>query len=96
MSVYSPKTLAAEWGCCANHVRNLVKSGELKGFRLGDKLLRIRAEDVRDYECRTRLGSSTESSSSSTETAVDGDTDIVSALLTRERLERLRRQSTQS
>jgi len=96
MQLYSPKTLAAEWGCCANHVRNLVKRGDLKGFRLGDKLLRIRAEDVRDYECRTRLGGSTDSLSSSTGLATASATDIASAPLTRVRLERLRQRSTQS
>ena len=52
---YSPKTLAAEWGCSANHVRNLIKRGELKGSLFWGKLYRIRAEDAREYERRKRL-----------------------------------------
>jgi hypothetical protein len=38
---YTPETLAAEWQCTARHIRNLVNTGELRGFRLGDRLLRI-------------------------------------------------------
>jgi excisionase family DNA binding protein len=50
---HSPRTLAAEWGCTEYHVRKLIRIGELKAFRLGGKLLRIRVEDVREYECRS-------------------------------------------
>jgi excisionase family DNA binding protein len=49
---YTPATLAAEWGCSAHHVRNLIDNGELRAFRLGGKLLRIPAEAAREFEAR--------------------------------------------
>jgi excisionase family DNA binding protein len=52
---YSPKTLAAEWGCSTTHVRSLIKRGELRGVLLRGKLYRIRVEDAREYERRTKL-----------------------------------------
>ena len=39
---YTPETLAAEWQCTARHIRNLVNTGKLRGFRLGDRI----AEDT--------------------------------------------------
>lgn len=49
---YTPDTLAELWGCSANHVRNLIHRGELPAYRLGERLFRIKAEDVRAYETR--------------------------------------------
>jgi excisionase family DNA binding protein len=46
--VYSPRTLAAEWQCTERHIRNLIKSGDLKAFRVGT-LFRIRAEEAEEY-----------------------------------------------
>ena len=43
MSVYTPAALAREWSCSERHIRNLVAAGQLRGFRLGGKLLRIPA-----------------------------------------------------
>ncbi len=51
MKVYTPKTLAERWQCNARHIRRMVDRGDLPGFRLGGKLLRIRGEDVEAYEC---------------------------------------------
>ena len=48
--VFTPETLARRWVCSARHVRNLIKVGELKAFRVGGKLLRIRAQDVEEVE----------------------------------------------
>lgn len=50
---FTPTTLAERWQCSERHVRNLIASGELRSFRLGGKLLRIRAEDVEAFECPT-------------------------------------------
>lgn len=45
-AVYSPRTLAARWGCSERHIRNMIQRGELAAFRLGQKLVRIPAEAV--------------------------------------------------
>jgi excisionase family DNA binding protein len=50
--VLTPKMLADYWLCSERHVRNLIKSGRLKSLRLGEKLIRIRAEDVEEFERR--------------------------------------------
>ena len=47
---YSPETLARRWGCSAHHIRNMINRGELPAFRLGGKLMRIRAEVVEEFE----------------------------------------------
>ncbi len=52
-NIYTPATLAKRWECSERHVRNLISSGELPSFRLGGKLLRIRREDVENFECQT-------------------------------------------
>ncbi len=48
----TPEQVAEHWGCSANHVRNLVKRGELEAFKLGLRLIRITPQAVRDYEER--------------------------------------------
>ena len=49
-NVYTPETLAEHWKCSANHIRNLVRRGELDGSRYGNKLIRITAAAVVAYE----------------------------------------------
>ncbi|WP_455960559.1 helix-turn-helix domain-containing protein [Methylorubrum aminovorans] len=49
-NVYTPETLAKRWRCSANHVRNMVKRGDLPAFRSGGRLLRIRTADVISHE----------------------------------------------
>ncbi|WP_416376432.1 helix-turn-helix domain-containing protein [Thalassovita sp.] len=49
---FTPETLADTWGCSAETVRNLCRSGTLKHFRLG-RLYRIPANAVEEYECQT-------------------------------------------
>ena len=51
-TVYTPASLADRWECSERHVRNMIAAGELPAFRLGGKLLRIRAEDVEAFECQ--------------------------------------------
>ncbi|NMG39866.1 helix-turn-helix domain-containing protein [Chelativorans sp. ZYF759] len=48
--VFTPATLAERWHCSEQHVRNMIERGELRAFRLGEKLLRIRIEDVLSVE----------------------------------------------
>ncbi len=95
--VYSPAMLAHRWDCSERHVRNLVATGQLRAFRLGNKLLRIPGEAVEDFErCLTTesAGSATGIASSSTGAA----SGIVTRLepLTRARLNAVRRPSTPS
>lgn len=89
-SVYSVASLAAHWGCGTDTVYSLIHSGDLKAFKLGGKLFRIRADEVERFECQTTTPcNDTETYSPSYSTKADDATDI--------RLERLiaRRQSPQ-
>ena len=54
---FTPDQVAERWSCSANHVRNLIKRGELSAFRLGTRLLRIPAEAVEDFERCLTAGS---------------------------------------
>ncbi|WP_370874732.1 helix-turn-helix transcriptional regulator [Ancylobacter vacuolatus] len=36
-----PKHVAERWGCSERTVRNMIRAGRLKHFRLGGRLLRI-------------------------------------------------------
>jgi excisionase family DNA binding protein len=55
---FSPETLGERWGCSAEKVRQMCRSGELTSFRLG-KLLRIPASEVERIECQNTDSSST-------------------------------------
>lgn len=48
---FTPETLADRWGVSPNHVRKLIKSGELKHFKVGS-LLRVTARAAIEYELR--------------------------------------------
>lgn len=49
------KMVAERWQCSAAHVRALVRSGKLRAFRLGGKLIRIPADAVVEAEqCREK------------------------------------------
>lgn len=81
-AIYSVASLAKHWGCGTDTVYSLIHSGDLKAFKLGGKLFRIRADEVERYECQTNTPSNdTEASSPSSSTKVDDATAI--------RLERL-------
>jgi excisionase family DNA binding protein len=47
---YTPETLADRWRCSASHVRKMIGRGELPAFRLGGRLLRVRARVVEEFE----------------------------------------------
>ena len=49
-SVYSVATLADRWGCGTDAVYSLIRSGDLRAFKVGGKLLRIRMDEVERYE----------------------------------------------
>ena len=50
--IFDVATLADHWGCGTDTVYSLVRSGDLQHFKLGGKLIRIRADEVERYECR--------------------------------------------
>ncbi|MCI1001765.1 helix-turn-helix domain-containing protein [Ochrobactrum sp. C6C9] len=83
-SIFSPVTLAKRWECSEKHVRHLIKSGELKAFRLGGKLYRIKESEVVAFESRD------------IETASEPSEKLLERLdpLTRVTLSNLRRRST--
>src|SRR6266480_3572869 len=93
---YTPETLAAEWQCTARHIRNLVNTGKLRGFRLGDRLLRIPQSAVEAYLCQNTVsdGSKADSSSTSMPTAESGQTATALTPETRARLNAKRRASS--
>ena len=67
---YTPKTLADRWGCSAAHVRKLIRNGKLAAFKPGEKLLRIPAAAVEEYErCANQESSGIESGGPSASTA---------------------------
>src|SRR5262245_19610049 len=98
--IYTPEALAAEWQCSARHIRNLINKGELRGFRLGGKLLRIPVEAAREYEQwqanNIASGSSEADSVSTTTTARASDTDTSLSPRTRAELSAKRRAFTPS
>ena len=61
---YSPETLADRWGCSSEKVRQMVRLGELTGFRLG-KLIRVPASEVDRFECQNIALCGTEGNSAS-------------------------------
>lgn len=52
---FTAETLGAHWGVSSATVRNLVRSGQLKAFRIG-RQIRIRPEHVEEYEASTTTG----------------------------------------
>jgi excisionase family DNA binding protein len=63
---YSPKMLAERWGCTRQFVHKLIREKKLPAFRIGEKLLRIRAEEVHKWEAQivnTALEGSTDDGS---------------------------------
>jgi excisionase family DNA binding protein len=94
--VFTPATLAQEWGCSERHVRNLVAAGQLRAFRLGSKLLRIPAEAVEEFACQHTASGTSEGSSPSSSGESESGTVTALEPLTRARLNALRRRSSQS
>ena len=48
--VFTARNLAMRWGVSEREVRNLVRSGDLRGTYLARRLLRISRDDVLEYE----------------------------------------------
>jgi excisionase family DNA binding protein len=61
---FSPKQLAERWGCTTQHVHNLIRKEVLASFRIGEKLLRVPAEEVARWEALQKKPKTTSSESS--------------------------------
>ncbi|WP_410795980.1 helix-turn-helix domain-containing protein [Palleronia sp. LCG004] len=61
----TPEILANRWQCSAETVRQLVRSGQLRGFRVG-RMIRIPVDAVEDYECPKLTSDASEAGSAST------------------------------
>jgi hypothetical protein len=94
--VYTPAALAEEWMCSERHIRNLVAAGQLRGFRLGGKLLRISSEEAEAFICRNTASDGSTDGSASPGGEPESDTVTRLELLTRARLRGLRQRSTPS
>lgn len=46
---FTPETLAERWGCSGETVRQMVRSGQLPGFRVG-RMIRISVIAVEEHE----------------------------------------------
>lgn len=69
---FSIRTLAERWDCSEEHVRRMVKSGRLRTFDLGGKLIRISAEEVERWETsQSSSGTGENSQSDSPRTDID-------------------------
>ena len=44
----TPDEIAKEWRCTPHHIRNLINAGQLRGFRVGAKMI-VRASDAATY-----------------------------------------------
>ena len=84
-NAYSPRTLALEWQCSERHIRNLIERGELKGFHLGGKLLRIEAAEAEAFKARN----ATIQKPALSETAAKADEEAATPQPTRNRAARL-------
>lgn len=51
-NVYTPETLAERWRCSGQHVRNMIKRGDLEAWKLPGRLLRISPKAVIEFEAR--------------------------------------------
>jgi len=56
---FTPKTLAARWGCSERHIRHLIERQELPHFRVGN-LIRIPPQAVEAHECPNLLKSASD------------------------------------
>ncbi|WP_350339353.1 helix-turn-helix domain-containing protein [Falsirhodobacter xinxiangensis] len=54
--VLSPSQVAGRWGCCANTVRTLIRTGKLKAFPVGSRRLGITRQSLHEYEETSHSG----------------------------------------
>jgi excisionase family DNA binding protein len=95
--IYTPASLAREWSCSERHIRNLVAAGQLRGFRLGGKLLRIPQDAVQEFmQCQNTASDGSTDGSASPGGPQENGTVTRLGPMTRARLTALRQRSTPS
>ncbi|HBM58057.1 MAG TPA: helix-turn-helix domain-containing protein [Citreicella sp.] len=60
----TPEMLAQRWQCSAETIRQMVKRGDLRGFRVG-RMIRIPFEAVEEHECQKSASDACEAGSAS-------------------------------
>ena len=86
---FTPDALADRWGVSSETVRQLIKRGDLPGFRVG-RMFRIPAQAVEDFEqCQTSASDGSEAASASTGETTQQDDG--SAIVLRQAPERKRK-----
>lgn len=60
----TPDMLAERWQCSAETIRQMVKAGDLRGFRVG-RMIRIPWDAVEEIECRQSASDACEVDSAS-------------------------------
>jgi excisionase family DNA binding protein len=89
--------LAEAWCCSERHIRNLVAAGQLRGFRLGGKLLRIPQDAVQEFmQCQNTASDGSTDGSASPGGETESGTVTRLEPLARARLNGLRQRSTPS
>jgi excisionase family DNA binding protein len=69
---FTPETLAKRWSVSPRTVRDLIRDGSLRAFRIGDKLLRISHSAVEQFEqCQNTDSPGSEENSPSHGTTAD-------------------------
>ncbi|WP_350169596.1 helix-turn-helix domain-containing protein [Roseovarius sp.] len=76
--------LADRWQCSAETVRQMVKSGDLRGFRVG-RMIRIPYDAVEEIECQTSQSDACAADFASTGTTKQGRGGAISLRHARER-----------
>lgn len=69
---FSPKTLGERWGCSSQHIRNMIRTGEIPAFSIG-KLFRIPADWVFAHE-QAKLPHSDDAEEKAIESVVNSQT----------------------
>ncbi|MBV9589229.1 MAG: helix-turn-helix domain-containing protein [Hyphomicrobiales bacterium] len=96
MSVFTPRQVADRWQCSERHVRNLIRVGTLRSFRIGGKLLRIAEDAVREVECQATPSDDSMASSSSLSGETESGNVTALAPATRAKLNVARHQFSKS
>lgn len=82
----TPRDVAERWQCSERHIRNVLRDGKLRYFKLGGKLVRIPLEAVEEFEqCPNFVSSSIEENSPLNGTKMAADSAARSARLTARR-----------
>ncbi|WP_430521658.1 helix-turn-helix domain-containing protein [Alloyangia pacifica] len=60
----TPEMLADRWHCSSETIRQMVKRGDLRGFRVG-RMIRIPIDAIEEHECQKSASDACEAGSAS-------------------------------